>query len=147
MVLRKTTIRNCPWTNKLIILTNRRQLFFRLPFFLFLTNLKRLGDDENRYSNDVKKKYSVFPTPIRYFYCQEFNKFILLSKGQQRELPEINHSNLKLTLLSAILENVIELHYQLSRTGPFSVFHNAIILEYLLENCSSLNKMVPCVHH
>lgn len=147
VVLRKTTIRNCPLTNKLIILRDRRQLFFRLPFFLFLNNLKQLGDGENRYSHDVKKKYLVFSTLIRDFYCQEFNKFILLSKGQQKELSGINHSNLKLTLLSAIVENVIELHYQLSRTGPFSVFHDAIIPEYLLENCISLNKTVSCVHH
>lgn len=72
VVLRKKTIRNFPLTNKLIILSTRRQLLFRLPFFLFLNNLKLLGNYENKYR--MLRKYLVFSKLIRYFLLIEIEQ-------------------------------------------------------------------------
>lgn len=70
VVLRKTTIRNFPLTNKLIILRTRRQLLFRLPFFssYFLIIWIYLGSMRIN-TPRMLRKYLVFSKLIRYFCC------------------------------------------------------------------------------
>lgn len=147
VVLRKTTIRNFPLTNKLIILKTRRQLLFRLPFFLsyFLIIWSCLGIMRLN-THRMLRKYLVFSKLIRHFLLLEIEQINSLYYLIGRTVW-FNHSNLILTFLSDILENVIELYYHNGNYGPFSIFHDAIIPEYWLENYISPNKMVSYVHH
>lgn len=103
VVFRKTTIRNFPLADKLIILKTRRQSLFRLPFFLsyFLIIWSYLGMVSIN-APTILIKYLVFSVSIRYFFIRTLtNKFILLPhEGWQKELPGLNHSNLKSMFVS-----------------------------------------------
>lgn len=83
VVLRKTTIRNFPLTNKLIILRTRRQLLFRLPFFLsyFLIIWSYLGSMRIN-TPRMLRKYLVFSKLIGFLLLEmeQINSFYYLKR-------------------------------------------------------------------